>query len=458
MTLLLFALLSASACLAQTQVTGAVTYRERVALPADAVIQIQLLDISRANAPSKTVAESMLNAEGRQAPIPFALAYDPAEIAAAHRYSVRATIRSADGMLLFSTTQSYPVLTNGAPSKVTLLLHPVGRGAKPGAAVKPKASAPAQEAAATPVPGPAAQVSTPEVASPPAQPAQEQTPATKIEDQVPPTPVHVETTPSAAGKLPEHEPGEPGKPRGTASEPKEPEPAQTPSKAEATPSQPEPKSSERQVSPAERDISGSAPAPPASPVPAAEPKSPHNNSEPQSAQPVKPVEPEPALPEAPSAVAKLSPPAAETPSAGAEPSPEKGMSSADAEPESRPEPPVVATPLADTQWKLVQLGGQNIVITSPDRPITLAFSPEGRRIAGSAGCNTYIGTFHEDHGSLALNPGNTTLMGCAEPAMSREQKFFATLREADGFRISGNYLALTSKGKVIARFLNELAP
>ena len=131
-----------------------------------------------------------------------------------------------------------------------------------------------------------------------------------------------------------------------------------------------------------------------------------------------------------------------------------------ARPESTPEPshPVAitgSTPLANTQWKLVQLGGQQVVITPPQRPVTLAFSPEGTRIAGSDGCNSYLGTFTDHHGHLELNPGGMTMMACPDVAGTREQKFIAMLRSADGYRFTGNYLLLTSNGKTVAKFINN---
>ncbi len=87
--------------------------------------------------------------------------------------------------------------------------------------------------------------------------------------------------------------------------------------------------------------------------------------------------------------------------------------------------------------------------------MTLAFSPEGARIAGSAGCNSYIGTFTDDHGRLHLNPGNMTMMACADRASTREQKFVAMLRSADGYKISGDFLLLTHNGKTVAKFKNN---
>jgi heat shock protein HslJ len=111
--------------------------------------------------------------------------------------------------------------------------------------------------------------------------------------------------------------------------------------------------------------------------------------------------------------------------------------------------------LADTQWKLIQLNGQDVLVAPPQKPVSLSFSPEGRRIAGSAGCNSYIGTFTDEHGKLHLVPGNMTMMFCADPAGSRERKFIAMLRSADGYKISGDFLLLTSNGKTVAKFKNN---
>jgi heat shock protein HslJ len=125
---------------------------------------------------------------------------------------------------------------------------------------------------------------------------------------------------------------------------------------------------------------------------------------------------------------------------------------------SRPDrsaPNKAVTPLADTQWKLIQLNGQDVNIVLPQKPVTLAFSPEGRRIAGSGGCNSYLGLFTDDHGRLHLSPGNMTMMACADPAGTREKKFIAMLRSADGYHMSGDSLVLTSNGKTVAKFKNN---
>ena len=106
------------------RITGTLTYMARMALPPDAAIDVRLEDVSLGDAPAKLVAENIFALGQNQVPVPFQLPYNPAQIQPSHRYSVRATI-TVDGNLLFTTTQMYPVLTNGASSDVALLVEPV---------------------------------------------------------------------------------------------------------------------------------------------------------------------------------------------------------------------------------------------------------------------------------------------------------------------------------------------
>ncbi|MBA3345455.1 MAG: META domain-containing protein, partial [Gemmatimonadales bacterium] len=58
---------------------------------------------------------------GRQVPLDFELRYDPKDIDPRRRYAVRATIRS-EGRLLFTTNSVVPVITEGSPRRVDLML------------------------------------------------------------------------------------------------------------------------------------------------------------------------------------------------------------------------------------------------------------------------------------------------------------------------------------------------
>lgn len=102
-------------------VSGTVSYRERVALSENALVEVSLVDVSRQNAPAVVVAQTSFVAEGRQVPLPFVIVYDPMRIAANGSYALRASIRS-DGQILFTTGTVVRVITHGYPSSADLIL------------------------------------------------------------------------------------------------------------------------------------------------------------------------------------------------------------------------------------------------------------------------------------------------------------------------------------------------
>lgn len=104
-------------------VSGTVTYLQRVALSPDAVVKVILEDVSVADAPAKVLSEREIPSNGKQVPISFELNYATTDIQPKHRYSVRAAIQSGN-RLLFTSTKSYPVITNGAPSRVEMIMQP----------------------------------------------------------------------------------------------------------------------------------------------------------------------------------------------------------------------------------------------------------------------------------------------------------------------------------------------
>lgn len=104
-------------------IRGTATYRERIALPPDAVLEVTLEDVSLADAAAREIASVRMKNPGNP-PFSFELAYDPALIEERQTYAVRAAIR-VDGKLMFTTDTFYPVLTRGAGTEVELLLRRV---------------------------------------------------------------------------------------------------------------------------------------------------------------------------------------------------------------------------------------------------------------------------------------------------------------------------------------------
>jgi putative lipoprotein len=105
-------------------VTGTVAYRERVALPPDAVVELSIIDASVSDAAAPALATATVHAEGRQVPLPFSISYDPAKIYRQHLYTIRAQIKRG-GELLFATDMVRAVITQDNPTKVDLMLSRV---------------------------------------------------------------------------------------------------------------------------------------------------------------------------------------------------------------------------------------------------------------------------------------------------------------------------------------------
>lgn len=101
-------------------ITGTVTYRQRIALPKGAIVVAELFDMSDAAAPAR-IARSRTVADG-QVPFRFQLSYDRSRIDPGRPYAVQARI-VVDRAAWFVTDRPVPVLTQGNPSTVALLLR-----------------------------------------------------------------------------------------------------------------------------------------------------------------------------------------------------------------------------------------------------------------------------------------------------------------------------------------------
>ena len=105
------------------ELTGTITYRQRIALTPEAVVQVELRDVSRQDAEAPLVARRILEKPG-QVPIAFTLGYDAGVIDPRHTYAVSARITDR-GQLQFVTDTRIPVITNGAPTVAEIVVVPV---------------------------------------------------------------------------------------------------------------------------------------------------------------------------------------------------------------------------------------------------------------------------------------------------------------------------------------------
>ena len=122
-----FAMLLIVGCTKANTVTGTLTYLENIALPPQGVvISVKVEEISRADAPAVTIGEQIIENPSQQVPIPFEVAYNPADIDERFTYAMRIRIE-VDGKLWFINTSRYQVITRGFPtSNVEVLLEKVG--------------------------------------------------------------------------------------------------------------------------------------------------------------------------------------------------------------------------------------------------------------------------------------------------------------------------------------------
>ncbi|MHA3979793.1 YbaY family lipoprotein [Halovulum sp. GXIMD14794] len=136
MTILGAAICATTPVAAQDEsITVTIRLQEEVAIPGGAILEVALLDVSRADAPSETIATRRF--WSADYPARVELPYDAAEIDARMSYVVSASIRGESSNLLLRTTSSYPVLTRGAGNEVEILLE-----AMPGARTDAVAGAP----------------------------------------------------------------------------------------------------------------------------------------------------------------------------------------------------------------------------------------------------------------------------------------------------------------------------
>lgn len=108
---------------------GTVTYRERIALPPGAEVEVRLVDVSLADAPARTIAETTIAPEG-QVPVPYALEYESAEIVPGRTYALQARI-TADGRLLFVTKTHHAVFSGGADATEIVVERAADTAASP---------------------------------------------------------------------------------------------------------------------------------------------------------------------------------------------------------------------------------------------------------------------------------------------------------------------------------------
>lgn len=111
-------------------ISGSVTYRQRIALPPDAILTVRVQDTSRADAKARTLAEQTIELGGQQVPINFQLTVDRDLLGKKARITLAARI-AVHGKLLFINDTAYPVKIEAGKGHVDMQLRQVSASRKP---------------------------------------------------------------------------------------------------------------------------------------------------------------------------------------------------------------------------------------------------------------------------------------------------------------------------------------
>ena len=95
--------------------------------------------------------------------------------------------------------------------------------------------------------------------------------------------------------------------------------------------------------------------------------------------------------------------------------------------------------LAGTSWELVAYGNTRPI---PGTTITATF--EDGQLRGSAGCNSYFGSYQVSDDQIRVGDMAMTEMACLEPAgvMEQELAFAEFMRDAQSFRLVDGQLQI----------------
>lgn len=100
-------------------VSGNAFYRERMMLPPDAQLRVELVELQHDGRPGRMVARESLPI--RTSPTPYRLAVDPAQIDPRRRYAIRGRVVYG-GRVQLVNANLYPVLTHGHPDQADIAL------------------------------------------------------------------------------------------------------------------------------------------------------------------------------------------------------------------------------------------------------------------------------------------------------------------------------------------------
>jgi uncharacterized lipoprotein YbaY/heat shock protein HslJ len=113
--------------------------------------------------------------------------------------------------------------------------------------------------------------------------------------------------------------------------------------------------------------------------------------------------------------------------------------------------PPVDEPLANTYWKLLEVGDNPVTTPEGQKEAHMILSAEDSRVNGNAGCNNFFGSWESDGEKVTFGQMGSTMMAC-QHGMDTEQAFLAALGEANRHQISGLIMELYKDDQLLAKF------
>jgi putative lipoprotein len=102
------------------QLTGTISYREKIALPSGSEVTAQIRDITSGQ--SQVIAETKITTQGENVPVSFTINYNPMKISEERNYDIYATI-AVDGQTKWVNVDYTPFLEGGvSKTSVDLML------------------------------------------------------------------------------------------------------------------------------------------------------------------------------------------------------------------------------------------------------------------------------------------------------------------------------------------------
>jgi len=106
------------------EIAGSVVYRQRIALPPGAVVEVSIADASDPDTARAIVGRTEIVTRGQQVPLPFRVQYDETAIIPGHRYQARVRV-IIGGRVRWINDTANPVINDAPTEGIVVVVAPV---------------------------------------------------------------------------------------------------------------------------------------------------------------------------------------------------------------------------------------------------------------------------------------------------------------------------------------------